>query len=570
MTKAVIYLQDKLTSEPILILPRLNEPFQVETDASGYGVGGVLAQERKTDWLPVAYFSQRLSKCERNYSTSEKELYAIVLSVEYFRQFLYGISFKVITDHKPLQYLLTVKEPASRLLRWLNRLSMYDYQIWYRKGIKNGNADGLSRLPTEEELNEQNEENQPIFINLIKSVETTPEQIIINVVIADSESLDERQLKDKNLEWLYNLKIQAMNENKHHIVVTPQQFENQEQRSLYAQWNRIFIIKGILYRAWKSTTNGNNKLIFQFIVPKENRENIMNTAHDKATTGGHLGIEKVQNRISQQYYWPGWRKEVREYILSCDTCQRVKISHAVHNPPMQIIESRFPFEIITSDIAGEFKESKRGNKWILVIVDHFTKWADAHAMPDATAKTVANCLIDTMLKYGFADQIITDQGTNYQSELLQHMYDLLDTYKTRTTAYHPQADGNSEAFVKQIKQMIACYIEQPENQRDWDEKLKFLIFAYNTATHSTTGFSPFEAMTGRIQKLPSDLFDEDIIVDLPYTNIEFIEHLKNKFSSVYKSILENRAFTMNKAKLRHDRVITGCNFKKRRQSLATY
>ena len=171
-------------------------------------------------------------------------------------------------------------------------------------------------------------------------------------------------------------------------------------------------------------------------------------------------------------------------------------------------------------------------------------------------------ILNEMLKYGFADQIITDQGTNYQSELLQHMYDLLDTYKTRTTAYHPQADGNSEAFVKQIKQMIACYIEQPENQRDWDEKLKFLIFAYNTATHSTTGFSPFEAMTGRIQKLPSDLFDEDIIVDLPYTNIEFIEHLKNKFSSVYKSILENRAFTMNKAKLRHDRVITGCNFKK--------
>ena len=226
MTKTVEYL---ITSEPILILPRMNEPFQIETDASGYGVGAVLAQERNQIWLPVAYFSQRLNKCERNYSTSEKELYAIVLATEYFRQFVYGIDFKIITDHKPLQYLLTVKEPASRLLRWVNRLSNYSYTIEYRKGIKNGNADGLSRLPTETDEYEFEENIEPLIINLIVTPQDS-EPIIINAIIAENETLDKRQLVDANIQWLYNLKLKAREENVHQIIIKPSEFENKEQQ----------------------------------------------------------------------------------------------------------------------------------------------------------------------------------------------------------------------------------------------------------------------------------------------------------------------------------------------------
>jgi hypothetical protein len=121
-----------ITSEQVLLLPDFDSPFRIESDASNYGVGAVLSQEVKNDWRPVAYFSKHLSKQQQNYSTSEKELLAIVLSLEYFKQFVYGRPITILTDHQPLKYLLTVEEPAQRLARWLEKLKMFDCTIEYR------------------------------------------------------------------------------------------------------------------------------------------------------------------------------------------------------------------------------------------------------------------------------------------------------------------------------------------------------------------------------------------------------------------------------------------------------
>jgi hypothetical protein len=212
--QAFEFLRNKLTSEPLLALPEFDKPFSVETDACNYGVGAVLSQLKELDWLPVAYFSRHLSKVERNYSTTEKELYAIVLAVEHFKQFLYGIEFKVITDHQPLKYLFSIKEPASRLIRWMLRLSMYRFKIFYRKGIKNGNADALSRLPTEPEENETVEDEEPI---------------VINVIINEVEEQDSEQLLDPNLRWLFSTKIKAQEENR--STFTTLEFENRDQEA---------------------------------------------------------------------------------------------------------------------------------------------------------------------------------------------------------------------------------------------------------------------------------------------------------------------------------------------------
>jgi hypothetical protein len=142
------------------------------------------------------------------------------------------------------------------------------------------------------------------------------------------------------------------------------------------------------------------------------------------------------------------------------------------------------------------------------------------------------------------------------------MYDLLDFYKTKTVAYNPQSDGGSEVFMRQFKQMITCFIQEPKIQNDWDEKIPILTYAYNTATHSTTGFSPYEKCMGRIKKQPIDLFDNTITTELQINNHEFFEQIKNNFKHAYKLVKDNRLYIMNKAKYSHDRQIAECNFKK--------
>lgn len=135
-----------LTNEPILQYPDFNKPFVLTTDASNYAIGSVLSQGPIGSDLPIAYASRTLNDHEINYATIDKELLSIVWSVNHFRPYLYGRKFKIITDHKPLQWLFNVKEPSSRLLRWRLKLEEYDYELVYKKGTLNTNADALSRI----------------------------------------------------------------------------------------------------------------------------------------------------------------------------------------------------------------------------------------------------------------------------------------------------------------------------------------------------------------------------------------------------------------------------------------
>ena len=184
-------------------------------------------------WRPVSYFSKKLTPREQNYSTTERELYAIVLAIEHFRQFLYGIEFDVITDHQPLKYMFTVENPANRLARWLDRLKNYNFNIEYRKGNTNGNADALSRMVSEDVTVEERERDEPISVNAI---------------VLTSDKINSDQLEDEDIKWIYDLKKKAQNEKVDQIVVTD--FANRERRSLYAQWERLKLSGNNIYREY--------------------------------------------------------------------------------------------------------------------------------------------------------------------------------------------------------------------------------------------------------------------------------------------------------------------------------
>jgi hypothetical protein len=139
-------LKEQLMSKPILQYPNFSREFVLTTDATNDGIGAILSQGEIGKDLPVAYASRNLNKAERNYTTSEKELLAIVWGIKYFRPYLYGRKFKIASDHKPLMWIMNIKDPGSRLLRWRIKLEEYDYEIVYKKGALNTNADALSRI----------------------------------------------------------------------------------------------------------------------------------------------------------------------------------------------------------------------------------------------------------------------------------------------------------------------------------------------------------------------------------------------------------------------------------------
>ena len=148
------------------MIPDFEKRFYLETDASNKGIGAVLSQMDENNQLrPIAYYSRKLSKSEQNYSASEKEMLAIVNAIEHYKEFLYGTEFTVITDHQPLKWINTVKNPAPRLVRWIIRLENYEFEIMYRAGNKNQDADGLSRCPMDKPTETSQEDDNTFVIN---------------------------------------------------------------------------------------------------------------------------------------------------------------------------------------------------------------------------------------------------------------------------------------------------------------------------------------------------------------------------------------------------------------------
>jgi hypothetical protein len=140
------FCKNLLINEPILQYLDFNKQFNLTTDASNVAIGALLSQNTNGGDLPISYASRTLNEAETRLSTIEKELLAIVWAVKYFRPYLFGRKFKIFSDHKPLQWLFSLREPNSKLFRWILKLEEYDYEIIYKNGSTNKNADALSRI----------------------------------------------------------------------------------------------------------------------------------------------------------------------------------------------------------------------------------------------------------------------------------------------------------------------------------------------------------------------------------------------------------------------------------------
>jgi hypothetical protein len=525
-------LKNFLCSHLVLALPDFEKPMIMSTDACEYGYGAVLEQSCQDALRPLAYFSKSYTVTQRKYATSEKELLAVVMAVEHFHQYLYGKQLTVYTDHLPLTWLLNKKNPHHRLERWLLRLSLYNLVIAYKPGKENVIADFLSRLPEEDLVdNNKDDDYHDILVAVTEEADTgnescdsdtgseysnneseteieqsmnTEDDSINNASVIAREpnssfhekytSLVQEQAKDTDLKWIKEFILKCGDSKPQNI-----KFDNRMQQIIFKQYDNLRIIEGILYRM---TEDINGYSITQLVLPKQIVQDVIKQIHT-SIYHAHLGRRKTLSKITSRFYRPFIKKDVKNFIKECDSCQKIKEYIHKHNANLLFLTPSRPNQLVTTDFAGPFKVTVRGNVHIIIIC-HFTSFLQLYGIQNTQATTAANKIVEEWIcRFGIMDQILSDGGKSYQSKLLEAIYEFLDIEKLKTTPFHPQCDGKSENVIKTVKEMITAYID--EDQEDWDLNLNKIAFAYNTSVHAMTGQTPFEMMFGRRPKIPIDL-----------------------------------------------------------------
>lgn len=217
-------------------------------------------------------------------------------------------------------------------------------------------------------------------------------------------------------------------------------------------------------------------------------------------------------------------------------------------------------ERVAVDICGPLKLTRSGNKYICVVMDYFSKWPEAYAIPDQEATTVATAVSDFFFRFGVPQELHSDQGSNFESAVFTECCQLLGIRKTRTTPLRPQSDGMVERFNRTLAQELAAYCH--EEQDHWDELLPHLMMAYRSAEHSATGYTPARLMLGRELRLPVDLLTGRPPHDeLPESTPAYVKALQERLADVHHKVRANLQTTGQSMKLRFDCAATDPTFK---------
>ena len=284
----------------------------------------------------------------------------------------------------------------------------------------------------------------------------------------------------------------------------------------------------------------------QLVLPLQCRSTVLKLAHD-IPAASHLGINKTKDRVLQRYYWPGVFRDVANHCRTCEVCQRAqgkRYGARAEMIPLPLIEK--PFQRIAMDIIGPLPRSNNGNKYILTICDYATRCPDTIPILNTEANAIAKDLVSVFVGVGIPDEILTDQGSNLMSSLLQEMYLMLNISRLRTSPYHPQTDGLMERLNGTLKSMIRKFTES--NQKDWDEHLPYLLFAYREVPQESTGFSPFELLYGRRVRGSLDVPKEAWVGyegEKENTSVHVLE-LKRCLEEMSELVKENVAKAQNK------------------------
>lgn len=274
---------------------------------------------------------------------------------------------------------------------------------------------------------------------------------------------------------------------------------------------------------------------------------ILRENHD-LPIAGHLGSNRMLNRIKESYYWKNMRSDIETYVKNCSLCQTNKALRQVNRAPMQITTSSTqPFERISLDIVGPLPEAGMTNlKFILTLQDDLTKFSVAYPVSNATAEETCECLVHFISLFGIPQKILTDQGTNFTADLFKRTCQFLKIKQLWSSPYHPQTQGALERSHSTLKEYLKSYVN--ENQSDWHKYVYTAMLAYNTNVHTTTKFTPYELVFGHKPFIPNSIYD--LRTDLTYP--EYIKKLHHRLKLSRDKALENINQSKEKSKRYYD------------------
>ncbi|KAL4122764.1 hypothetical protein QTP88_015039 [Uroleucon formosanum] len=438
--RAFEMLKQKLVEAPVLQYTDFKRPFILTTDASQFAIGNILSQGTPGQDRSIAYPSRTLNKAEQAYSTTEKELLSIVWAVKNFRLYLLGRQFKIYTDHRPLTWLFNVKDPGSRLLRWRLKLAEYQFEVIYKTGKSNTNADALSRIMEVKVVQTRSQQHSAgSLINLKLFHERIPftalrvayfqlgSRYIINLVTKDKcwqkPTLEDMYISLRNLR-LFCQEFEIKNLAMPKIGCGLDQLD----------WpTELRMIKYIF-----QDSEINIQIFSKQSVTKLDKQQII-SEHHLAVLGGHRGVNQTVKRIQKQFDWEGLSQDIAEFINKCSSCQMNKTSSL-----------------------GPLTRTYQGNVYILTLQCDLTKFSVATPMANKEANTVAyHFVISFVCIHGIPQNLISDQGTEFLNKIFSETY---------------------------------------ADQQNWDTYIPYAMFTYNSSEHQSTGKQPYAFLYGRTLK----------------------------------------------------------------------
>ena len=554
-------LKSILTNPPVLAYPDFSLPFELNVDACFTGLGAVLYQKHGKLKKVVAYASRSLTKSERNYPAFKLEFLCLKWAVtDKFKDYLTGNHFSVYTDSNPLTHVLTSAKLDATGQRWVSALAAYDFDLNYKPGVKNTDADALSRYQ-HDRVTEDGVERIRLNTEAIKAI-CQPIQVQCYAETLPATSIDIVDVSDR-LSDLAQVELREIRKRQRDDRVVgkwlratidktyPKGFYTKEDHVLKSNFERLRVIRGILYRE----ITERDETVKQLVLPECFRKEILKGLHNDI---GHPGRDRTLSLIRERFFWPGMASDCENWVKECPRCIRRKSDTNTRAPLVNIFTTH-PLELVCLDYLT--LEPSKGIGNILIITDHYTKFAMAIPTKNQTARTTAQVFYENfILHYGIPSRIHSDQGRNFESSLIKELCSLFSIEKSRTTPFHPSGNGTCERFNRTLLNMLGTL--EPEKKPDWKKYIQPLVYAYNCTRHETTKYAPFELMFGRKPKLPIDRKFESALEDETSLSMdEYLVELKNRIKHARDTVERHVVKAKDKQKKFYDRKAKACKIR---------